>query len=239
MTEFGHMVDSRTNGKLFLEMKTGFEMNYSTFTFVLDDIVQNIVDASIARGYVEVGNVMLKGMNQKDECVTRIYANSSATSSCLVYKCGSIPDSLQSIWTQFFIRPAHCKSCLVLSGLPLAAYNSDMTLGGLRVMFSSAVEDEVKEQFATCTPLETGRVVSGCTAAVLCEGEYNAVEVVVCLSLRGLSYTLEAAEMFESISSQVGRYLEVEDLTFSGNNALHAMMIKSDKFLSRTENMYV
>ena len=222
-------------------MVEGVNMNFTTFTFVLDDIARNIVDGAIARGYKQVGTVTLSQGNKRAECVTKIYAQDAESSSCLIHQCGLISDTLHSSWSQLFLNHAECRSCLILSGLPTPAYNSDMSLGGLRVLYSSTVEEQIKTQFMNCTtPLETGNMLSGCTAAVLCQCEYRALEAVVCVSLRGLAYTYEAAMMFENISPQASRYLNVDEtLALSGNNALHSKMVKADQFLSRTENMYI
>lgn len=230
---------------LSLDMISGVAMDFSTFTFVLDEIARNIVDSALARGYTQVGTVTLHQIQNQDQdqdkkkevCVSKLYAKSSTV--CLVHQCGVLPDSLYSAWTQLFLTHPTCQSCLVLSGLPIAAYNSNIDLGGLRILYSSAVEETEKEKFHHCIPLDTGNILSGCAAAVVCQCEYTSLKAVVCVSLRGLSYTHEAAMMFEQISPQVSEYLQVEGLQLSGNNALHRKMIKSDQFLSRTENMYL
>ena len=223
-------------GSLHLDMNE--ELNISnSYVFVLDRIACGVVDAALVNGYTQVGTVTLKQDNRKSECVTRLYSNSSEC--CLVYQCGDIPDSLHSTWTQLFFNDTPCKSCLVLSGLSVASYNSDTSLGGLRVLFSSAVEEDTKKVYSDCTLLETGKIISGCAASVLCQCEYDSLEAIVCVSLCGLSYSPDAAKMFDLISPQVSSFLGVERLSFSGNSEYHTKMIKSDQFLSRTENMYV
>jgi hypothetical protein len=227
-----------------LEMTNNTEdLKFAKITFVLDDIARNIVNAAIETGYELIGTVILthddSNGNKRSQCVSKIYSKSSASSSCLIHQCGDIPEYIQSSWARLLISHPECKSCLILSGLPIAAYNSDMSLGGLRVLFTTSAQAEAREKFASCMPLEIGNILSGCTASVVCECEYNFLEAVVCVSLKGLSYSQEAAEMFGNISEQVKDYLAVESLSLSGKNSLHSKMIKSDQFLSRTENMYI
>jgi hypothetical protein len=231
------------SGKLSLVMTSGVAMQFKSCTFVLDEIASSVVDAAVSSGYVQVGAVTLLYNGRKEECVTKIYSkvddSIDSTAVCLIYKCGNVPDTMQSKWAQLLLSYTDCKSCLVLSGLPTAAYNSDMALGGLRVLFSSVVKEDIMSLFDNCTPLEVGNVISGSAAAIICQCEYSSIEAVACVSLRGSSYTYEAAKMFEQITDQVSKYLGVEQLSLSGNNVLHNKMVKADLFLSRTENMYI
>jgi predicted ATP-grasp superfamily ATP-dependent carboligase len=202
--------------------------------YVVNDIALSVWQSVLSSGHYErLGSVEIIQGGRK-HTASEIYINISKD-TLLVRNLVDIPDDLLYTWLHLVLLDG-TRSILILDGLHSACYTGIDLKDKVAVLFTTTVDESTKMRYSTFPLIAPGNVIAGCAAALICYSECNSIKAIFCASSREASYTVEAAKVFESLSSQLCNFLDLPDLEFT--QASYQRNMKRDPYLFRTENMF-
>lgn len=144
-------------------------------------------------------------------------------------------------WVAASVSGLKIDKAIILDGLCVRAYHDgSAVIGGSDVTYlhsfaaNELVNSQQMQRFARMTP---GKVLVGCTAALLNYFETRQIQSVAFISERDLTYSVESARRFEALLPLIGDWCKTPSIAKPSHHMYHNYVAK-DAYLISTANLY-